>query len=729
MNTDLTNPDSCARLATFYRRTLVEDVMPFWLKHGLDHEHGGMMTCLDRDGSLLDTDKSVWFQGRAGWMFSTLYNTIEPRPEWLDAARSCVEFSRKHCHREDGKMWFSVTREGAPLRMRRYVFSEAFAAISYAAYAKATGDAGAAEDAAKAFATYLRYNFQPGVMPPKFEPTRPAKGVGGLMIGIVTAQELRANLGDIEISGKTCSAWIDAFIAEIERDFLKPEHEAMMETVAPDGGVIDHIDGRTLNPGHAIEAAWFIMHEGEFRQDRRLVEVGCKILDWMWARGWDSEHGGILYFTDLRGLPPQEYWQDMKFWWPHCEAIIATLLAWKLTGEARYAAMHAQVHDWSFAHFPDREHGEWYGWLHRDGTPAQRAKGNLFKGPFHLPRALWYCVRALSPETPAASLSCLPNVPDEHGFAGAFAGVHRGRLLAAGGANFPDGVMPWHGGKKVWHDRVFALDLEKPEAAWSEVGRLPAPNGYGVSLTAPEGVLHIGGGDAARNFSEVTLLTLDAEGSAAFRALPPLPVPLAQMCGALVGRVAHIVGGVETPTANTASNQHWSLDLDALDRGWREEPALPAAGRVLAVAAAVDGAFFVMAGCSLAPDAKGGVARSYLRDAWKFADGAWTRLADLPRAAVAAASPAPVAEGSLFVVSGDDGSRLGLASPDDHPGFTKEILRYDTAADRWSRAGELGVPAPVTLAVAPWRDGCIFFNGEVRHGVRSPQVFVFQPRC
>lgn len=292
-------------------------------------------------------------------------------------------------------MWFTVTREGAPLRMRRYVFSESFAAISYAAFAKATGDARAADDAVKAWATYLRFSFEPGAMLAKFEPARPMKGIGALMIGIVTAQELRASLDDVSVSGKTCSEWISAFIAEIERDFLKPEHQALMEVVAPDGAILDHIDGRTLTPGHAIECAWFIMHEGRLRDDRRLIALGAQILDWMWARGWDAGHGGLLYFTDLHGKPVQEYWHDMKFWWPHNEAIIATLLAWKLTGEPRHAAMHAQVHDWSFSHFPDREHGEWFGYLHRDGSLSQRAKGNMFKGPFHLPRALWFCLREL----------------------------------------------------------------------------------------------------------------------------------------------------------------------------------------------------------------------------------------------------------------------------------------------------------------------------------------------
>ena len=125
------------------------------------------------------------------------------------------------------------------------------------------------------------------------------------------------------------------------------------------------------------------------------MQLGLRILAWMWVRGWDREHGGLCYFTDLKGLPVQEYWHDMKFWWPHNEAIIATLPAWKLTGVPRCAAMHQQMHEWSFAHFSDKECGEWYGYLHRDGRLSQPAKGNLFKGPFHLPRMLWFCAGEL----------------------------------------------------------------------------------------------------------------------------------------------------------------------------------------------------------------------------------------------------------------------------------------------------------------------------------------------
>jgi N-acylglucosamine 2-epimerase len=387
----LTDPTRRAALRALYQRTLHGDVLPFWLRHGMDPDHGGILTALDRDGGVLDTDKSVWFQGRAGWMFATVYNTRGKRGEYLEAALSCVEFLDRHAYAADGKLYFTVTREGRPLRMRRYVYSEAFAAIAHAALAKATGESRFAEAAGRDFAAYLRHSFKPGVMAPKVDPaTRPMIGIGPRMIGIATAQELRANLGDVEIDRRTCTEWIDRWVVEIARLFFKPELGALLETVAPDGGIIEHAEGLTLNPGHALECAWFLLHEGRWRGLTEYLELGLRILDCMWRRGWDPEYGGLFYFRDLRDRPVLEYWQDMKFWWPHCEAIIAAALAHEITGDRRYSEMHAAVHDWSFRHFADPEHGEWYGWLLRDGSVSQPAKGSMFKGPFHLPRMLWY---------------------------------------------------------------------------------------------------------------------------------------------------------------------------------------------------------------------------------------------------------------------------------------------------------------------------------------------------
>ncbi len=386
------SPAQFSDLRRSYEHDLLEDVLPFWIRHGVDREQGGLLTGLAEDGALIDTDKAIWLQGRAAWTFATVHHSMKKNDGWLALASSCLDFIRRHGRGPGGKLYFTVTRDGRPLRMRRYVYSECFAAIGSAAYAVAAGDEQARAEALEYFSIYLHHSFSPGVMPAKTDPgTRPMKGVAPLMIAIVTAQEIRLLLGDVAVHGATCSQWIDRAVGEIERDFFKPDLGALMEVVGPNGEVIDHYDGRTLNPGHAIECAWFILHEAKLRRDPRMQRLGLAILDLMWRRGWDPEFGGLLYFTDVHGKPVQEYWAEMKFWWPHNEAEIATLLAYQLTGDKRYAEWHGHVHAWSRRVFADPRHGEWFGYAHRDGRISTRLKGNTWKGPFHLPRMLWYC--------------------------------------------------------------------------------------------------------------------------------------------------------------------------------------------------------------------------------------------------------------------------------------------------------------------------------------------------
>lgn len=378
-------------LYEFYKHQLLEDTIPFWFPRSYDHKYGGFLLMRDHDGSLLDDDKAVWIQARATWLLSVLYNTVEKKKEWLDGAKLGYEFLVNHCFDEDGKMFFHVTREGKPIRKRRYFFSETFAVIAFSAYAKASGNDEAAKKARDIFSRCLDYASIPGLTEPKFTSTRPAKGIGVPMIMINTAQQLRENIGD-----PRCDGWISKWIEEIKRDFVKGDIKCVMEQVSPSGEIIDHIDGRTLNPGHAMEGAWFILHEAKYRNnDPKLIALGCKMIDYMWERGWDDESGGVLYFRDVYNKPVQEYWQDMKFWWPHNEVIIATLLAYCITKDEKYARWHKMVHDYAYNHFHDAENGEWYGYLHKDGTVAQTAKGNLFKGPFHLPRQEWYCMQLL----------------------------------------------------------------------------------------------------------------------------------------------------------------------------------------------------------------------------------------------------------------------------------------------------------------------------------------------
>lgn len=391
-NPFVATPEGREQLIRIYRDGLLEDTLPFWINHCVDREHGGFMFCLDHDGTIIDTDKGMWTQGRFTWLLATLYSEVEPREEWLELAKHGIDFIRRYGFDGDGRMFFHVTRDGKPVRKRRYVFTETFAVAALAAYARAARDEQAAREATDLFKLVVRYLTTPELIPPKFNTeVRPMKGLAIPMILIITARILRQASDD-----PVCDEWIERSIREIEQDFMKPEFEAVLETVGPNGEFIDHFDGRMLNPGHAIEAAWFVMQEAQHRNnDVQLIKMGTTILDWMWKRGWDEEYGGLFYFRDVKGLPVQEYWQDMKFWWPHNEAIITTLMAYQLTGDEKYARWHQMVHDWSYAHFPDSEHGEWFGYLHRDGRLSVRLKGNLWKGPFHLPRMQLKCWKML----------------------------------------------------------------------------------------------------------------------------------------------------------------------------------------------------------------------------------------------------------------------------------------------------------------------------------------------
>ena len=401
MDTDRMN-----RLMKAYRSGLLDDTLPFWIRHSVDSENGGFIFSLDRDGTVVDTDKPMWIEGRFTWLLATVYDTVEKREEWLKLAKHGIDFMLEHGFDKDGRMFYSVTREGKPLRKRRYLFSECFATVALAAYGQASGDEAMVRRAEDLLQLILRYSSEPGLPEPKVDAqTRPARGLGLPMILINTAQVLRqatektqqATEGAPPVTERPdYSKLIDEKIDEIDRYLVNREHRCVLEAAGPNGELIDHFDGRLLTPGHGIEAAWFILHESRLRGgDHRLTELGCTMLDWMWEIGWDREYGGIIYFRDARGLPVTEYWHNMKFWWPQNEAIIATLLAYHLTGEEKYFEWHLMAHDWAHERLPDAEYGEWFGYLHRDGSLCSPLKGNMFKGPFHIPRMQLYCWKLL----------------------------------------------------------------------------------------------------------------------------------------------------------------------------------------------------------------------------------------------------------------------------------------------------------------------------------------------
>ena len=378
-------------LVAVYRDGLLQSSVPFWLKHATDRECGGFLNCLDRDGSVVNSDKSVWNNGRLTWLTALLYNEVEKRQEWLDASRHGIEFLERHCFDTDGRMFFEVTREGRPLRKRRYVFAETFGVIAFSEYARAAGDRERLEKAKSLYRLLICYARNPELLPAKVYPqTRRAKMHAMPMILLATTQQLRKH-GDDPLYQDV----IDASLREVFEDFMHHDEKALLETVGPLGERLDGPEGRCVNPGHAIETSWFIMEEGRRRNRPELIDNACKILDWSLDWGWDPQYGGILYFVDVEGRPPLQYEHDMKLWWPHAEAIYATLLAHHLTGRQEYADWHEKVHQWAYAHFPDREHGGWMKYLHRDGSLSSTLKGTVWGGPFHVPRMQLYCWKLL----------------------------------------------------------------------------------------------------------------------------------------------------------------------------------------------------------------------------------------------------------------------------------------------------------------------------------------------
>ncbi len=389
------SPETRAYLTRWRARYIADltgDILPFWLEHGADPVNGGVYTCVDRRGRLMDSTKSVWFQGRCGFVYSFAYNNIEAREEYLAMARSCLDFIDAHCFDSDGRMYFEVTAEGRPLRKRRYVFSECFAAIARSEYAIATRSEEYARRALDLFDDIVRFITTPGILEPKYLPELQAIGHSVTMILLNTAACIRRAFTALGLAGDPAldilRRQIDTSLDLITTRFMHPEVKALLEMVTPDGELIDTIAGRTVNPGHCIETSWFILEEARHRSDKALTDTALTILDWAWEAGWDETYGGIINFVDCKGFPAQDYSQDMKFWWPQTEAIIASLYAFLATGDERFIEMHRKANDWAYRHLPDAEYGEWYGYLHRDGSVAQPAKGNIFKGPFHIPRMM-----------------------------------------------------------------------------------------------------------------------------------------------------------------------------------------------------------------------------------------------------------------------------------------------------------------------------------------------------
>ncbi len=380
------------KLEKQYKSELLENVVPFWLTKSQDEEFGGYFTCLDRKGNVYDEDKFVWLQGREVWLFSMLYNKMDKKKEWLDCAIQGAEFMKKHAHDGDYNWYFSLTRDGKPLVEPYNIFSYTFAAMAFGQLSLATGNEEYAEIARKTFEKIISKRDNPkGKWNKAYPGTRNLKSFSLPMILCNLTLEIE-HLLDNDTIEKT----MNECIHEVMEVFLRPELGGIIvENLNVDGSLSDTFEGRLVNPGHGLESMWFIMDLGVRLNRKDLIEKAVETTLTLMEYGWDKKYGGIFYFMDRKGFPPQQLEWDQKLWWVHIEALIALLKGYQLTGSEECLTWFEKLHDYTWKHFKDTEYPEWWGYLSREGNVLLDLKGGKWKGCFHVPRGLYQIWKTL----------------------------------------------------------------------------------------------------------------------------------------------------------------------------------------------------------------------------------------------------------------------------------------------------------------------------------------------
>ena len=379
-------------LSNLYKSELMNNVLPFWLQHSQDKDCGGYFTCLDRQGNVFDTDKFIWLQGREVWLFSMLYNKVEPNREWLECAVQGGEFLKRYGHDGECNWYFSLDRTGKPLVEPYNIFSYTFAAMAFGQLGMATGNEEYNEIAKKTFHIILSKQDNPKGMWNKLHPgTRELKNFALPMILCNLALEIRHLLPQ-----EVLDQIMHACIHEVMDVFCRPElGDIVVENVYADGSLADCFEGRQITPGHAIEAMWFVMDMAEKVNDLSLAARAKDITLNMLELGWDKVYGGLFYFMDRKGFPPQQLEWDQKLWWVHIETLIALLKGYLHTGDKKCLSWFEKVHDYVWTHFKDEQYPEWFGYLNRQGEVLLPLKGGKWKGCFHVPRGLYQCWQVL----------------------------------------------------------------------------------------------------------------------------------------------------------------------------------------------------------------------------------------------------------------------------------------------------------------------------------------------
>lgn len=374
-------------LTELYKSTLLKNVIPFWEQHSIDREKGGYFTCLDRTGKVYDRDKFIWLQNRQVWLFSMLCNKLQRRDKWLDIAGNGAKFLAQHGRDPHGNWYFSLTDEGKPLVQPYNIFSDCFAAMAFSQYALASGGNWAKDVALQAYNNVLRRKENPkGKYNKSYPGTRPMKALAVPMILANLSLEMAWLL-----QSDTLEEVLDATVTEVMGDFLDSQRGLMLENVAPDRSQVDCFEGRLINPGHGIEAMWFMMDIAQRRKNTQLIDRAVDVMLNILNFAWDEEYGGLYYFMDINGHPPQQLEWDQKLWWVHLESLVGLAMGYRLTGRDECWEWYEKMHDYAWSNFWDPEYGEWFGYLNRRGEVLLNLKGGKWKGCFHVPRAMYIC--------------------------------------------------------------------------------------------------------------------------------------------------------------------------------------------------------------------------------------------------------------------------------------------------------------------------------------------------
>ncbi len=390
--TEIAVVPSLEEYSSVYKYELLNSILPFWEKNSKDLVNGGYFTCLDRTGNVYNTDKFIWLQGRQVWCFSYLYTHVEKRKEWLDMAIHGAEFLQKHGRDKEGNWYFSLTADGRPLVQPYNIFSDCFATMAFAAIDKASPSDVYKKIAVDTFHNILkRKDNCKGRYNKAYPGTRDLKNFSLPMILCNLSLELEHILGAFEVD-----KLVPSVVHEVMEVFYQPETGLILENVNQDGSFCDSFEGRLMIPGHTIEAMWFIMDLAQRTNDQALIEKATNIMLDTLEFGWDKLYGGIFYFLDIKGHPPQQLEWDQKLWWVHVEALVALAKGYKLTGDERCARWFEKVHNYTWRNFRDTKYGEWFGYLNRRGEVLLDLKGGKWKGCFHIPRSLYQVWKTLS---------------------------------------------------------------------------------------------------------------------------------------------------------------------------------------------------------------------------------------------------------------------------------------------------------------------------------------------